>query len=159
MRWLSGKVLLIRDFFHPHDTHSIECLHDCDVSHCCGGRGSVPVLVIRRAPNYVAGANLYDRLPFTLRPSTARGDYQNLPQWMCVPRCSRTRFKRYGSASNAGRCRRVVKRVASDAARKTLFRSGSRGLGTIAYQNHDEKREVGCLDEGECACRSSQARN
>ncbi len=50
------------------------------------GDGAVPVLLARREPDHVAGADFLDRAAFALHPAAAGGDDQDLAERMRVPR-------------------------------------------------------------------------
>src|SRR6266705_3772115 len=54
-------VLFVCDFLHPVDDLAVELLLDGDMRHGRGGRCAMPMLLARRAPNYVARPDLPDR--------------------------------------------------------------------------------------------------
>jgi hypothetical protein len=66
---------------------------DGDMSHCGRRRGAVPVLVARRAPYYIACANLDDWFAPALRPAAAGCHDQDLASWVAMPCGSRTWFE------------------------------------------------------------------
>ena len=57
----SLPILLFAHVLHPRYRAAVELFLNRDVRHRRGGRGAVPVFFIRREPNDVAGANLFDR--------------------------------------------------------------------------------------------------
>src|SRR5438093_277197 len=76
----AGLVLLVGDLFHPVDRLALEAFHDGDVRHRRGRRGAVPMLLTRRAPDHVAGADSLDRASPALNQAAARRDDQDLTQ-------------------------------------------------------------------------------
>ena len=67
----AGLVLLVGDLLHPVDRLAVEPLHDGDVRHGRRCRGAVPMLFTRRAPDDVAGADLFDRASPALNQAAA----------------------------------------------------------------------------------------
>src|SRR5206468_1547404 len=88
-------VLLVADLLHPLDVLAVQPLQDRDVRHRRGRRGAVPVLLARRAPDHVTGADLLDRPSPALDEAKTGGDDQRLPERMRVPRRPRSRFERH----------------------------------------------------------------
>src|SRR4051812_36723315 len=74
----AGEILRIADVFHPFDELAFERFLDRDVRHRCARRRAMPVAMIRRTEDHVAGANLLDGLAFALRPACAARDDENL---------------------------------------------------------------------------------
>src|SRR5207244_8836145 len=89
LRPRTGEILLVGDFLHPGHDLAVERLLDGDVGHRAGRRRAVPMLVLGRAPDDVAGADLDDRLAVALGPADARGDDQGLAERVAVPGGSR----------------------------------------------------------------------
>ncbi len=106
------------------------------MGHARGGRGAMPVLVTRRAPDHVAGTDLHDRLALALGPSAAGGDDQGLAQRMGVPGGARARLERDARAGDAGRGRRRVQDVETDGSREVLRGSLLRRLRSGALDLH-----------------------
>src|SRR5439155_14464178 len=78
-------VLFVRHFLHPIDDLAVQLFLDGDMRHGCGGRGAVPMLLARRARDYVARSNYPDRAtPALDQPAAGRCD-QGLTQRMRVP--------------------------------------------------------------------------
>jgi len=55
------------------------------MSHCGRRRGAVPMLLVRRKPDYIARPDFLDRSALALRPPNARRDDQRLTEWMRMP--------------------------------------------------------------------------
>ena len=92
-------VLLVCDLFHPIDNLAVELpLLDGDVRHGRGCRGAMPVLLVRREPDHIAGMNLLHRSAFALSPATAGGDDEGLTERVGMPCGSRARFEGYAGA-------------------------------------------------------------
>src|SRR3979411_2895961 len=62
----------------------------------------MPVLLTRREPDHVAGADLLDRGTRALHASAAEGDDQRLSKRVRVPRRARARLEGDGGAGGAG---------------------------------------------------------
>jgi len=75
---LAGAVLRVRHLFHPFDVFSAERFRNRDMGHRAMRRGTVPVLLLRREPDDITGADLLDRPAFALRAAQSRGDKQRL---------------------------------------------------------------------------------
>src|ERR1700719_1621494 len=54
------SILLIADVLHPVDDLVVQCFLNCNVRHRGCRRCSVPMLLVRREPNHIAGANFFD---------------------------------------------------------------------------------------------------
>src|SRR5436309_8153750 len=72
----AGLVLLVGDLFHPVDRLAVELLHNGDVRHGRDCRGAVPMLLTRRAPDHVTGADLSDRASPALNQAAPSRDDQ-----------------------------------------------------------------------------------
>src|SRR5947208_7357938 len=66
----SLAVQFVSDMLHPLDHLAVELLLDCDVRHCRGRRGTMPVFLAGREPNHVARPYLLDRAAPALHPTT-----------------------------------------------------------------------------------------
>src|SRR5207249_1181551 len=107
----SELVLFVADFFHPIDRLAVQRFLNGDMRHR-GRRGrTVPMLLVRRKPDHIAGANFLDRFAPTLRPSKTRRDDQRLTEWMCMPRSTGTRLERDACAPNTCGFGRFEQRV------------------------------------------------
>ena len=104
-------VLLLADLLQPIDNLTVLLFLNCDVRHGRSGRCAVPVLLTRREPDHIAGADFLDRPTFTLRPTAARRNDQSLTERMRVPRGTSTRLKSYAGALNKRRIGRLKKRI------------------------------------------------
>ena len=62
----SARVLVVADLFEPVDRSAVLLLLDGDVCHRGRRRGAVPVLLARREPDDVPGAELLDGTPVAL---------------------------------------------------------------------------------------------
>ena len=69
---------------HPVHHFAVEHFRDGNVRHRRCRRRTVPVLVVRRTPDDIAGADFLDRPAFALRPADARRDDQRLSERMRV---------------------------------------------------------------------------
>jgi hypothetical protein len=94
----AGKVLLVSNFLQPVDVLAIQRFLDRDVRHRRRRCRTMPMLVARGASDYIACADLDDRLAFALRPAAARGDDQSLSKWMGVPGRACTRLESHAGA-------------------------------------------------------------
>src|SRR5206468_8925290 len=94
----AGLILPVVDLFHPLDRLAVEPFHDGDVSHGRARRGAVPMLLARRTPDDVTGANPLDRASPALHQTAAGRDDQRLPQRMRVPRRSGAGLERDADA-------------------------------------------------------------
>src|SRR3954466_7185441 len=75
---LSFRILIVGDVLHPGDGRAVERFLDRDVGHCTGRGRAVPVLVVGRTPDDVAGADFDALFAFALGPASARDDDQRL---------------------------------------------------------------------------------
>jgi hypothetical protein len=71
--------LFVANFFQNVAERVVELLDDGDMAHGRGGRGAVPVLLIRWYPNHVTRPDFPNRAAFALNPAAAGGDNQGLP--------------------------------------------------------------------------------
>src|SRR5215475_15770273 len=78
-------ILLVADLLHPLHVLAVECLVESDMHHAGVGRGAVPVLLARRDPHGVAGADFLYRSAPGLHPATAHEDVQRLAERVGVP--------------------------------------------------------------------------
>src|SRR5437667_11574607 len=81
----SAVVLLVGDLLHPVDGLAVEPLLNGDVCHGRGRGGAMPMLLARREPDHVTGANLLDRASPPLRQTGSSRHDQGLPQRGGVP--------------------------------------------------------------------------
>src|SRR5436190_8513123 len=81
----SRQIFLVRYVFQPSDRGAVERFLDGDVGHGRVRGRAVPVLVIRRAPNDVPGADFDSLLAFTLGPAGTRSHDQSLAERVCMP--------------------------------------------------------------------------
>src|ERR1022692_5114439 len=80
-----GLVLRVGHRLQPrHMLAALMFLHG-DVLHAVLGRGAVPVLLARRNPDRVAGADRTDRTAPSLYMADAGGDVQSLSERMVMP--------------------------------------------------------------------------
>src|SRR5438034_11844731 len=89
----SFQIVLVGNLLQPGDDLAVPGFLDRDVGHGAGRRGAVPMLVLGRAPDDVAGADLDDRLALALGPAHAGGDEQGLAERMRVPWGARARLE------------------------------------------------------------------
>src|SRR2546429_10032663 len=100
-----GAVLLITHSFQPVHDLAVELLLNRDVRHRRAWRGAVPVLLARRAPDDIAGANDADRAAPALHATAACGDDQRLTQRMCVPGAACSALQRHIRGARPSRLR------------------------------------------------------
>src|SRR4051794_31655205 len=82
---LRRAILLVGDMLHPCDVPAVLRLLDRNVRHALMRRRAVPMLVLGRAPQDVAGVEFEDRAAFDLSPADAFGDDQRLAERMGMP--------------------------------------------------------------------------
>src|SRR5438876_1987293 len=95
------------DLFHPVHHFAVECFLNGDVRHRRGRRRAVPMLLVRRKPDYVAGANLFDGLAVALRPPKPRCNNQRLTEWMRMPGGAGARLEGNAGATDTRRLTRL----------------------------------------------------
>src|SRR5512146_2713433 len=123
---LEVEILLVSDVLHPRNGRAVQRFLDGDVGHGSAVSRSMPVSVVRRAPNHVASADLDALLVFALGPPDASSDDKCLPERMAVPGSSRAWLKRHAGAADPRRFGRVAERldchIAGEPFRRTLLR-------------------------------------
>src|SRR2546425_116392 len=129
-------VLLVGDFLHPVDHLSIEFLLDRDMGHGGGGRCAMPMLLARRAPNYVARPDLPDRAAPALHKTAAARHDERLTQRMRVPIAPRAWLQRYVGAARACRSGRLEQLVDAHRAGEILGRPSGGRLRTVSFDVH-----------------------
>jgi hypothetical protein len=107
----ASEIFLVGDVFHPFNEPPIESFLDRNVRHASRGGRAMPVSSAWRTPDDVTRPDFDDRFPLALGPSTPGGNYQSLPQGMCMPGAARAWLECHTRARNAGRGRGRVKRV------------------------------------------------
>src|SRR5690242_12659669 len=105
------EVLFVRHLLQPIDRAAIKRFGDGDVGHGRGWGRAMPVLVARRAPDYIARPDLDDRLALALGPSAAGGDDQRLAEWVGMPGAAGAGLEGDVRGPGARRGRRTVERV------------------------------------------------
>src|SRR6202023_1483381 len=103
LRRTSGLILFVADLLHPVDEFSVQRLLNGDMRHRRCRRRAMPVLLTRREPDHIAGADLLDRTAPALRPPEAGYDDQGLTEGMGVPGGARARLERDVRAAHARR--------------------------------------------------------
>src|SRR4051812_39727959 len=89
-----GRVLLVGDVLEPGHVDAVAVLVQGEVDEPARRRGAMPMLLVRRDPHRVTGANLLDRAVPFLHPPDAGEDVQRLPERMSVPGGARARLER-----------------------------------------------------------------
>jgi len=112
----SGEILLVGDRLQPVHGLAVELFLNGDVRHRRGRRGTVPVLLAGRYPDYVAWTDFLNWSALALNASAAGGDDKRLAQRMGVPGRARTRLEGDVRADDARRIGRVEQRVDADSA-------------------------------------------
>src|SRR6476646_1531639 len=108
---MSGLVLLVTHVLHPVHYLAVFLFLNGDVRHGRRRRSSMPVLLTRREPDYVAGPDFLDGAVPALRAAAARCDNKSLAERVRVPCRPCSRLKGYAGALNKGRIGRLKKRV------------------------------------------------
>src|SRR5436305_1785145 len=103
-------ILLVADLFHPVDDLAVLLFLNGNMRHGSGGGGAVPVLLARREPDHITGADLLNQSTFALSPAASRCDDKSLTKRMRVPCGPRTRLKRHTGALNKRWIRRLKQR-------------------------------------------------
>src|SRR6266571_3448339 len=129
-------VLLIAYLLHPVDDLSVEFLLDRDMGQGGGGRCAMPMLLARRAPNYVARPDLPDRAAPALHKTAAARHDERLAQGMRVPVAACAWLERDVGAARACRTGRLEQRVDAHRAGEIFGRPSGRGLRTVAFDVH-----------------------
>src|SRR5215208_2335174 len=99
----SFQILLVGDVLHPRHRRAVQRFLNRDVGHRGGRRGAVPMLVLGRAPENVAGREFLDRTALDLGPADAFSDDQGLPKRMRVPSRACPRLEVHDRTADAGR--------------------------------------------------------
>ena len=95
--------MLVGDLFKPHDVLTVEVLLKGDMDHRSGWSRAVPVLLAWIDPDGVAGTNLSDRPPPTLKATRAGNDVQRLTERVGVPCRSCAGLKAHPRAAESSR--------------------------------------------------------
>src|SRR6266480_2638911 len=106
--------------FHPVDDFTVERFLNGDVCHGCGGRGAMPMLLVRRKPNNITWPDFLDRTSCTLCASAPGCDDQRLTERMGVPRSASTRFEGDTCATNTCRFWCLEQRINANYAGKPI---------------------------------------
>src|ERR1043166_5612386 len=96
-----SRILCVGDVLEPGDGLAVERFLHGNVHHAGVGAGAVPVLLARRNPHGVAGADFAHRPALGLHPARAEDDVERLPERMGVPRGARARLEAPAIASPA----------------------------------------------------------
>src|SRR3954449_677945 len=88
------RVLLVGDVLEPGHVDAVLVLVQGEVDEPARRRRAMPMLLLRRDPDRVAGADLLDRAVPCLHPPDARDDVQRLPERMGVPGGARAGLER-----------------------------------------------------------------
>src|SRR3954454_16426950 len=89
------RVLLVGDVLEPGHVDAVLVLVQGEVDEPARRRRAMPMLLLRRDPDRVAGADLLDRAVPCLHPPDARDDVQRLPERMGVPGGARAGLERH----------------------------------------------------------------
>src|SRR4051794_34452025 len=94
------RIFLVGHVFHPLDMRAIERFLHRDMDHAGVRPGAVPMLLVRRNPDCVAGLDLADRSAFRLHTTDTRYDVQRLPERMRMPRRARAGLEAYAARAD-----------------------------------------------------------
>src|SRR5215204_6482583 len=109
-RRLDG-VLLVGDVLEPGHVDAVLVLVQGEVDEPARRRRAMPMLLVRRDPDRVAGADLLDRAVPFLHPPDAGDDVQRLPERMGVPGRARAGLERHPHRLDARRLGSLDDRV------------------------------------------------
>src|SRR6266571_819619 len=129
-------VLLIAYLLHPVDHLAVEFLLDRDMGQGGGGRCAMPMLLARRAPNYVARPDDLDRAAPALHKTAAARDDERLTERMRVPITPCAWLERDVGAARACRTGCLEQLVDAHRAGEIFGRSSGRWLRTVAFDVH-----------------------
>src|SRR5829696_1219315 len=104
-------VLLVRDVLEPGHVDAVAVLVQGEVDEPARRRRAMPMLLVRRDPDRVAGADLLDRAVPFLHPPDAGDDVQRLPERMGVPGRARAGLERHPHRLDARRLGSLDDRV------------------------------------------------
>src|SRR5574338_40250 len=133
-----AQIFLVADMLHPLDRRAVQRFLDRDVSHCRGVGRAVPVLVVRRAPDDVAGADFLARFALALVPANACRDDQRLAERVYVPGGPRTPLEGDAGDADTRRLGRITQRLDPDVAGKPIRWTLLRGPHAVADDGHDD---------------------
>ena len=104
-------VVFVRYLFQPFGHTPVQGLLDGDVGHTVTHCRPMPVFFARRYPDGIASLN--DLRRFVSKPDKAKtaNHVQCLPQWVCMPCCACTGFKRHIQSPNSRWFRSLDDRV------------------------------------------------
>src|SRR5581483_2988891 len=109
----------------PFDMLAVERFLHGEVLHRIIRRGAVPMLLARRNPHGIAGADFADRPTPGLHAANAGENAQRLSEWMRVPGSPRAGLEAHEAGTNARGIRRLDDRLLPHGA-------GERGCRTLA---------------------------
>ena len=96
----------------------------------------MPVLLARREPDHITRPDLLERSAFSLNPSAARRNDQDLTERMRVPSSSRTRLKCNAGALNKRRIGCLKKGIDANGTSEPLLWAFRRWLGANSFDFH-----------------------
>jgi hypothetical protein len=113
----------VADVFHPVGGLAVKLLLNGDMGHRRGWRRPMPVLLTRRKPDHITGADFLDRTAPTLHPAATGRHDQGLTERVCMPCRTGTGFEGDTGTESTRRSGRVEQRVDTHRAGKILRRS------------------------------------
>src|SRR5580704_4349695 len=122
-------VLVVADILQPIDVLAVERFLHGDVNHDGCRAGAVPMLLVRRNPDHVAGANFPRLAAPHLHPADPGRDAQRLAEGMSVPMGPRPRLETHQARADARRGWRLDDRVLPDGAGERVGRPPARRSG------------------------------
>src|SRR5205823_3827515 len=90
---LLQSVFFVADLFHPVHDFAVQRFLNGDVRHRVRRCRAVPMLLVRRKPDDIAGPDFLDRSAVALRPAKAGSDDQCLTERMRMPCGAGTRLE------------------------------------------------------------------
>jgi hypothetical protein len=130
------QIFLVSDFFHPIDHFAVERFLNGDMRHRGRWRSAVPMLFVRRKPDYITRPDLLNRSAFALRASKSGGDDQRLTKWMRMPGGASTRLERDACGTHPCRFRRLEQRINPYRAGEPISRAFCRRSRSNSYYLH-----------------------
>src|SRR6516162_2676534 len=156
----SFSILLVADLFHPFDILAVERFRDRDMAHRDRRCRAVPVLLARRKPDDIAGADFFDGSTLTLRPAKPGRNDECLAKRMGVPHGPSTRFEGDLATTKALWVSHLKKGVHSHCAGEPCLGAFTGWSGAVAFDIHRSIPSlVGILCRRLCKARTHQCQH
>src|ERR1019366_4585066 len=133
-----GFVLLVAHRFEPFHVLAVLGFLHGEVLHAVLGRGAVPVLLVRRNPDRVAGPDLADRTAPGLHMADAGDDVQSLPERMGMPERARARLEAHPAGAQQRGIGRLDDRILPHRSGEGRCRASTRGPRSASDDVHND---------------------